>query len=163
MRSRASGTENHPTGSAGRARLLAALTLALSACNGGAGDKPPVKAPDPLGDEVCLGKVFIDIDAEGRRTIGDLVCAGTCADGSKCKPVTSAAGDRSWCGCPGFGEPALCHVAKVKVGDAWAPDCQGPCPIATDVCTPSYQQVDTPPGAPRRLAMSCECEAAGGE
>jgi hypothetical protein len=147
-----------------RIRVLVVVGIAIVAasCSGAQDGGGTKQETPPLAGDACGGQISIEIDAEGRRSIGSLACAGQCPDGARCREVTSAAGDRAWCGCPGFAEPRECHAVKVRVAGAWAADCDGPCPVATDVCTPRYRDLETPEGT-RRKVMSCECEVAGGE
>lgn len=116
--------------------------------------------------ENCIGKGFFDVDPHGRRTVSPqpLACAGICNKPGEqqvtCSEQTNAAGDRKWCGCPGEGEPTLCHIVKVKVKDSWTLACDDPCPTLIDVCTPSYRTIknpEVPKG--KRIVMSCECLA----
>lgn len=152
--------------------LCGALIAACALGGGGAsGEGPSEKQKTPVMDRQagaasCIGQGFFDVDPNGRRSVSPdpLVCAGLCNKPGepevRCSEQTNAAKDRRWCGCPGEGEPTLCHIVKVKVKNAWTLACDDPCPIPTDVCTPRFRTIPNPkvPNG-KRIVMSCECVA----
>lgn len=152
--------------------LCGALIATCAMGGGGASEERPYeKQKTPVidrqaGAENCIGKGFFDVDPHGRRSVSPkpLACAGLCNKPGepevRCSEQTNAAKDRRWCGCPGEGEPTLCHIVKVKVKKAWTLACDDPCPIPTDVCTPSFRTIADPevPNG-KRIVMSCDCLA----